>query len=199
MKRFGASTDVNLRNTRGQNLLLWYLENTKAVDIKTLELILRSGIHVDQTDTNNQNALHYAINNTTIPDHFSKILVNAGVSFEKVDLKGFNPLMLYAKSNRKLTYEMVSQLSRGMSLDKTNHESQKKALAVMNQTENEMGFNTLMLYLDNHQRLIQPEIVSFLRQSGTSLNYVTSSGQTALKVYLANKLQLKILVSNLLG
>ena len=155
LNTFGSSPDVNLKNTRSQNLLLWYLENTRAIDNKTLDLILKSGVDVKQTDTSNQNALHYAINNPTIPDHYSKTLITAGVDFQKVDNKGYNPLMCYVKSNRALTYDVVSQLSFGTSIDRTNNASKQKAQAVMNQTENEMGFNTLMLYLNNHERLIQ--------------------------------------------
>lgn len=119
-------------------------------------------------------------------------MVEAGVSFEQFDNKGYNPLMLFAKSNRDLTFEMISWLSRGLSLNQQHFESNKKAMEIMNQRETDRGFNTMMLYLNNHQRLIQPKIVEFLRKSGTSLNYVTRTGQTALKVYLANKKQLKI-------
>lgn len=197
LNTFGSSPDVNLKNTRSQNLLLWYLENTRAIDNKTLDLILKSGVDVKQTDTSNQNALHYAINNPTIPDHYSKTLITAGVDFQKVDNKGYNPLMCYVKSNRVLTYDVVSQLSFGTSIDRTNNASKQKAQAVMNQTENEMGFNTLMLYLNNHERLIQEDMVKFLCKSGASLNYVTSSGHTALKVYLANKHQLKVLIGSM--
>lgn len=80
-----------------------------------------------QTDTSNQNALHYAINNPTIPDSYSKILITAGVDFMKVDNKGYNPMMCYAKSNRALTYDVVSHLSSGVAIDRINHASREKA------------------------------------------------------------------------